>query len=120
MGGARLHFDKAEHGPLPRDQVDVTGPVAGRPAPRHHGVPLAPKIKEGRVLAVSARDEMSWALVHVTAPASHSVEPPQGTPQPRKPHLRHPLHRKPLSTPAGESRKRGSCLSTVDSICSGC
>src|SRR6266568_9672839 len=52
--GARLHFDEAEQGSTPGDQVDIAGTVAGRPAPRDQDVSFATQEKEGRIFALNA------------------------------------------------------------------
>ena len=51
MGRARLHFAEQQQRPLPCDQVHIAGYVAGRPAPRHDSVTIAPQMEVGGVFA---------------------------------------------------------------------
>jgi hypothetical protein len=91
--GARLHFDEAEHRPLPGNQIQITGLIARRPATRDNGIPLAPQIEEGRVLAGKASGQMRRQSRRAPAPLCNAIQCTQGALQQRHPTPRDSSHR---------------------------
>ena len=72
-GRAGFYFDEAERRPVPGNQVDVAGHIAGGPAARDDGVALALQVEQRSVFAVDANREMRGHDT-LSAPARKAVE----------------------------------------------
>lgn len=76
--GTGLDFKKAEHGPVPGDEIEIAGQVAGGPAAGHDGIALAEQIQAGRLFAFDPGEEMSGQLFDPSTARGESVEAGKG------------------------------------------
>ena len=102
--GAGLDFNKAKHGAMPGDEVEIPGQIAGGPAPRHHCVAFAAQMEKRRILAVNAGGEMRGLDCGATSTVGNPLQSGKSVFETGNADLLEPSHRRPLSA----LRKQGA------------